>query len=483
MTNRYASVVKRADRSGESDGVSAPTIGRRTIIKAAAAGSLGAAWGSSLLAVVPAHATTKTDGAVFRFPTGGYGPLITDPVGVIDLPEGFRYVELAHPDRTTLDDGGSIPARPDALGSFVSGRSIVLASNHELNEGDERRVPTSDGPSAVPTYNAGAHGGVSVLTMNRTGTRTSHRPGLAGTVRNCAGGVTPWGTWLTCEETEVSIDGIPHGYVFELDPIGRRTQALPYKAMGRFSHEAAAVDPRTSEVYLTEDNGGNALLYRFQPADRSRRYGSLGKGGTLSALRVPGVSNFGELKDIGTVISKVAWTPTPTAVGETLPQDSVDLRSRFADDHVTRGQKLEGAWWFNGALTFVSSFNDSVSSPGLRHEGQVFRYDPSASTLTLLAYLPVGGRDTLDNENLSSPDNISVSKFGGVVWCEDGNDPNRIGALDVDGQPFCLARSREKGELCGVHFSPDGRWLFVNQQIVGRTLAITGPWTGWARVR
>ena len=160
-----------------------------------------------------------------------------------------------------------------------------------------------------------------------------------------------------------------------------------------------------------------------------------------------------------------------------MPQDSVGLRERFPDDTVTRGQKLEGAWWFDGALTFVSSFNDSVSRPELRHEGQVFRYDPRAASLTLLAYLPVGGRDTVLRENLSSPDNISVSRFGGVVWCEDGTDPNRIAAIGADGEPFCLARNRENGELCGVHFSPDGRWLFVNQQVVGRTLAITGPWT------
>ena len=194
-------------------------------------------------------------------------------------------------------------------------------------------------------------------------------------------------------------------------------------------------------------------------------------------MRVPGVGNFGEITTVGTAISGVGWTPTPAAAGEAVPQDSVDLRQRFPDDTVTRGQKLEGAWWFDGALTFVSSFNDSVSRSELRHEGQVFRYDPIAASLTLLAYLPVGGRNTVARENLSSPDNISVSRFGGVLWCEDGTDPNRVAAIGADGEPFCLARNRENGELCGVHFSPDGRWLFVNQQVVGRTLAITGPWT------
>jgi uncharacterized protein len=361
------------------------------------------------------------------------------------------------------------------MGSFTNGRQTVVACNHELNRADGDAVPMTNGTQPVATYDRNVSGGVSLLTITASGRRTSHRPVLAGTTRNCAGGVTPWGTWLTCEESEADVDGVPHGYVFEVDPTGARTDAVPYKAMGRFPHEAAAVDPKTSEVYLTEDNGANALLYRFDPVDRSRRFGSLGRGGTLSAMRVPGVANLAELTAVGSVVRGIGWTPTP-ASGAPTPQDTTGLKTLFADDQVTRAQKLEGAWWFDGKLTFVSSFNDSVARPELRHEGQVFRYDPVAATLTLLAYFPVGGRDTTLGENLSSPDNLSVSAFGGVLWCEDGNDPNRIGALGADGVPICLARSRQPGELCGVHLSPDGRWMFVNQQVVGRTLAITGPW-------
>lgn len=366
------------------------------------------------------------------------------------------------------------------MGSFTRASSTVVACNHELSAGDSAPVPQANAGSPVAVYDRNAIGGVSLLTLNARGRRTSHRPALSGTVRNCAGGVTPWGTWLTCEETESEIDGVPHGYVFEVDPVGNRTDAVPYRAMGRFAHEAAAVDPKTSEVYLTEDNGGSALLYRFAPVDRSRRFGSLGRGGSLSAMRVPGYSNFAEITNVGTVAGGVGWAPTPPSPGA-VPQDTIGLKNLFTDDTVTRGQKLEGAWWFSGKLTFVSSFNDSISRPELRHEGQVFRYDPAAATLTLLAYFPVGGRDTDLGENMSSPDNLSVSAYGGVLWCEDGSDPNRIGALGADGIPFCLARSGQPGELCGVHVSPDGRWMFVNQQIVGRTLAITGPWATGGR--
>ena len=456
--------------------MSTPPLGRRTLLKGVAATS-AAVWGSALLCSVPSGAATRARRTAFRFPAGGYGPLVVDPAGVMDLPAGFRYVELSAAGRTRLDDASPCPTRPDAMGSFVSGKGTVVACNHELGRDEGVRVPMTDGERPVATYDANGSGGVTLIAIGAAGKPTSHRAVLAGTVRNCAGGVTPWRTWLTCEETEATIDGVPHGYVFEVDPIGRRTQAVPFKAMGRFNHEAAAVDPRTSEVYLTEDNGGNALLYRFEPTDRSRRYGSLSRGGSLSAMQVPGITNFGELTTVGSTISGVGWTLTPAAEGEAIPQDSVDLRQRFRDDSVTRGQKLEGAWSFDGALTFVSSYNDSVSRPELRHEGQVFRYDPVAASLTLLAYLPIGGRDTLLQENLSSPDNISVSKFGGVLWCEDGTDPNRMAAIGADGEPFCIGRSRQEGELCGAHFSPDGRWLFVNQQIVGRTLAITGPWT------
>ncbi len=430
-----------------------------------------ASWGPSLLGAAPAEADKRR----WRFRAGGYGPLVADPKGLIDLPKGFRYVVLAQAGAGGLDDGSPTPARPDAMGSFASGRSTIIACNHELVNDDGDPVPQSNGSTPVPVYDRNVSGGVSLLSVTASGKRTSHRPVLAGTTRNCAGGVTPWGTWLTCEESEVDVEGIAHGYVFEIDPTSNRTDAVPYKAMGRFPHEAAAVDPTTSEVYLTEDNGGNALLYRFAPIDRSRRFGSLGRGGSLSAMRVADVANLAELTTAGAVIKGVSWTPTPSN-GSALPQDNTGLKSLFSDDRVTRAQKLEGAWWFDGQLTFVSSFNDSVSRPELRHEGQVFRYDPVAATLTLLAYFPVGGRNTVTGENLSSPDNLSVSAFGGVLWCEDGEDPNRIGALGSDGVPFCLARSRQIGELCGVHFSPDGRWLFVNQQVVGRTLAVTGPW-------
>jgi uncharacterized protein len=466
------------------------SLSRRTVIGA----GLAAIWGGALsrATAVPAasrHVSTKRPStsskptaspasppARWRFAVGGYGPLVADPAGIIDLPAGFRYVTLVEPGSSRLDGGAPAPGRPDAMGSVRVGSTTFVAINHELNVTDGPPVPHADGSRAVAIYDAQAAGGVTVLAMDDRGTVTGHRAVLAGTTRNCAGGLTPWGTWLTCEESELDADGVAHGYVFEVDLTGDRTTSTPYRAMGRFLHEAATVDPKTSEVYLTEDGGPSALVYRFSPTDRSQRFGSLGGGGVLSAMHVPGIRSFAELRTVGQSIPGVGWTTTPNTSGAPSPQDPVGLKARFADEQVTRGQKLEGAWFHDGSLTFISSFDDSHGDASLRHEGQVFRYDPTTSTLTLLAYLPVGGRTTIAGETMSSPDNVSVSTFGGVVWCEDGADPNGIGALDADGQPFVLARSRQPGELCGVHFSPDGRWLFVNQQVVGRTLAIEGPW-------
>lgn len=190
------------------------------------------------------------------------------------MPPGFSYETYAVSGVTDLHDGyghliGKTPERPDGTGAFRVPRGLRLVQNHEARPGSPQPVPLVPGT----IYDPGAlGGGCTVIETSRTGRRRSEWVGISGTYGNCAGGVTPWDSWLTCEETEARA-GTPagdgslqrdHGYVFEVFPDGpTRQYPLPIKAWGRFAHEAAVIEPRRQRAYLTEDsNTPNGLFYR-----------------------------------------------------------------------------------------------------------------------------------------------------------------------------------------------------------------------------
>lgn len=369
------------------------TLTRREMLKRSAAAAGGTVVATTLGGIF------VSAGPAGALPLGGYGPLVVDPAGMLDLPEGFSYRVLSrggdgYPTGFSTYTGTAerVAGDNDAMGSFLersSGNTLVVRNQELSASGGDilERVPTTYQGQPVPTYDPAAGGGTTNLVLDRDGNLLREYPSLAGTFNNCAGGVTPWGTWLTCEETSNFVpndaSGVRHGYVFEVDPRGVSTDAVPYRAMGRFPHEACAVDPRNSDVYETEDAGITGLLYKFVPTDKSKRFGSLANGGGLFAMKVPGFTRFEQITVPGTVIGGIAWTPSP------LDPDvgfGVNLRDQFPDTDVTRGQKLEGAWFADGVLWFVLSRFDvapAAGQPDLRNNGQVFRYDPVKNQLEL----------------------------------------------------------------------------------------------------
>lgn len=450
-------------------------VSRRALLGAGVATGLGVAVAGTL--------GTLFNGSASAPPTpraAGYGPLVRDPQGRLALPEGFRYRLLAEEGVTRLESGELSPSDPDGAAVFAApdGSADVLVSNHEVGNDEPHAVPHLDGL----VYDPAARGGTTTFVVPTDGGPVRQYVSLAGTYKNCAGGRTPWDTWLSCEETEKVLDK-PHGYVFEVDPFDEEANRdpRPIKALGRFPHEAVVVDPEEFLLYLTEDaarpNGG---LYRYTPPPEAL---PLGRGslraladdaGVLEALRATTsdgrhVADLSEATAVGTVL-RADWVPVPDRDAATE-----SVRRQFTDDQVTRGRKLEGMWWGDGGAYVVSSFAREEDGEATTHDGQVWFLDPRAGTLTL--HLSFASTETPDVDP-NGPDNITVSPYGGVLIAEDGKgNPHLLGATPA-GQIFFLAQSEpefEGSEFCGPVFSADQRTLFVNLQGPGCTFAVQGP--------
>ncbi|MDQ4055592.1 MAG: PhoX family protein [Actinomycetota bacterium] len=442
---------------------SGPGVGRRSFLRGTGVAALGVAAGS-----IPFQAlTAKTAAAeAVKFDFGaGYGPLaaVKDQatgLELLQLPRGFEYISYGWTN-DPMTDGVPTPNAHDGMGAFRYGDRVHLVRNHERGA-----APAF----TAPAYNPAAGGGTSTLVFDPDGGAFVESYGsLGGTLRNCAGGPTPWGTWLTCEETFGTTAGLRHGYVFEVASAGKGSPT-PYQAMGRFNHEAAAVDPVTGIVYETEDRG-DACLYRFVP----NVPGALDRGGRLEAMKI-GEAGFDTRRNGAMSYGRVSWV----AIDEPDPAED-NVRYQAQGKGAAIFGRLEGAWYGNDRVYVLTT------NGGPAGEGQVFELDPATDEFRVLFASP--GADVLN-----APDNMCVSPRGGLVLCEDGGGLEFVHGLTTDGEIFRFAANIAdlRGGTAGKNVAPNdyrgsewagsvfepsnGSWLFVNLQSPGITLAITGPW-------
>ncbi|MYW81368.1 hypothetical protein F610DRAFT_03859 [Streptomyces sp. LaPpAH-199] len=412
----------------------------------------------------------------------GYGPLVPDPDGLLDLPKGFRYRVLSREGDPLRSGEGRVPSNHDGM-TALQGRHgrVHLVRNHENRHTAAIGVPTVAGL----TYDPAAKGGCTTLELYGRNKVLGERVAIAGTAVNCAGGPTPWRTWLTCEETEdrAGTNGYTkdHGFIFEVDGADpRRTGAVPLTAMGRFQHEAIAVDPRSGIVYETEDAFDRpfGLFYRFLPEKPLGGTGSLRAGGALEAMRVPGVPDLSAVQETGRSFDRIEWVPVPDPLARETPIRFQD----FGRKGITHAQKLEGCYWGESSVYFVSSFARSDEGSAADHYGQVWRYEPKKRRLTLVVLF---GPDTDIQLPGESPDNICLAADGGLMVCEDGGGAQHVLGVTRRGEVYPMARGRQNigtpeepewGEFAGVTFSPDGSTMYVNCYTPGTTFAVTGPW-------
>ena len=486
-----------------------PKAGRRTFMRRGAMGA-GAMW---MLSLQELSARAGHRGPVVVNGVSPYGPVSpkkdqTTGLELLQLPDGFRYWSYSwtgdamsdgvacpnlHDGMAVVDEWHSRDDRDDdddhdddhrAKGGRTkdssdrddddghrgrrSGR-IVLVRNHEGGVGAPYLANQPKITFAPEGVRTGSGGTSNLVFDTRKGEWLAVWSSLAGTVRNCAGGVTPWGTWLTCEET----DEPGHGWTFDVSPEGGDT--TPLVEMGRFSHEAMMVDPRSGYVYETEDSG-NCGLFKFVPYRRGR----LERGGKLYMLAIRNQPNL----DLGVALPiGSCWDAKWVRIDDPSAATQSCFEQGFAKGGA-RFSRLEGAWWGEHTGFFLST------NGGMVGEGQVFEYDPRDETLKLIYDAP-------NANDLDNPDNLTVTPRGGLLLCEDAAGNNftqgeRLVGLTLHGQTFTFAMNNinlaqdynavvKKGdyrqsEWAGACYSPDGRWLFVNIQTPGVTFAITGPW-------
>jgi secreted PhoX family phosphatase len=419
------------------------------------------------LATGSAFAALLASGCVMRIQPRSqdpsYGPLQVDTEGLLDLPPGFSYRVLSR-FGDPMQDGGTVPNNADGMGCFaLPGNRLALVRNHELTAAQDAGG-TPAGYDYLAENGKVLPGGTTTVILDAKTLAVQRQfRSLAGTIRNCAGGITPWGSWLTCEEDTTRAGprvGKDHGFVFEVPAAATGlVDPLPLKAMGRFYHEAAAVDAATGIVYETEDRE-DGLLYRFIP----RVPGKLAEGGLLQALVIDGLPDSRNRES--QAFNPASWQKVRWVDLDDPESPADDLRKRGAARGATLFARGEGIYMGKDELYFC------CTSGGAAKLGQIFRLRPARNELQLFF-------ESTSIEQFNYGDNLIVAPNGHLVVCEDQytrNVDNYLRGISPSGQAYPLARLRRQTELAGACFSPDGRVMFLNVYNPAMTLAIAGPW-------
>ncbi|MFE6458946.1 alkaline phosphatase PhoX [Streptomyces cinereoruber] len=379
---------------------------RRGFLRGAVIGTSAAAFGGSLW-----------HGAAFAAPAqpgaGPYGALGPADANGIQLPAGFTSRVIARSGQTVTGTSYTWHSAPDGGACFVDGTGWIYVSNSEINP----------------------NGGASAVRFNSAGTITGAYRILSGTRQNCAGGATPWNTWLSCEEVSL-------GYVYESNPWGGT--AYRRDAMGRFKHEAAAADPVRKAIYLTEDES-DGCFYRFLPAT----WGNLSSG-TLQVLKASTATS-------GTF----TWQNVPDPDGSpTVTRNQVSGAKRFNGG--------EGCYYADDTVWFTTKGDNRVWQVNLAAGTYELAYDDS---------LVSGGAP------LTGVDNVTGTASGDLYVAEDGGNME-ICVITPDDvvAPFLRINGQSGSEITGPAFSPDGRRLYFSSQrgtsgssSGGITYEVTGP--------